>query len=93
MCGKILAIVVIAIALIMAVLGSVLPPEHIDYVIVISKFFDIMLPILAVGALLKYICKCPKCCSCGKCPSKSQVCQTTSVTPDSTKTECSTHNH
>lgn len=64
MCGKVLAIVFIAIALIMAFLGTVLPSEHADYVITISKFFDIMLPILAVGALIKYLCKrstCPHC--------------------------------
>lgn len=59
MCSKILAIVFILIAIILAILGITLPPDHIDWVITISKFFDIMLPILAVGALLKYLCPCP----------------------------------
>jgi hypothetical protein len=67
MCGKYFTIAIVAIALLMALLASVLPPEQIDYVIVISKFFDVMLPVLAVGALLKYLCKCPKCGGCDKC--------------------------
>ena len=67
MCGKIFTIVIVLIAVIMALLAIFLPPEHIEYLIVVSKFFDVMLPILAVGALLKYLCKCPTCavkCSC-----------------------------
>lgn len=59
MCRKIFTGLVIAIALLMAILATVLPPEHIDYVIVVSRFFDIMLPVLAVGALVKYLCSCP----------------------------------
>jgi len=58
MCGKIFTVGVILIAVLMAVLATILPPEHIDYVIVVSRFFDIMLPVLAVGALLKYLCGC-----------------------------------
>jgi len=64
MCGKILTVVFILIALGLAISGSVLPPEHIDAVIMISKFFDIMLPVLAVGALIKYLCKCSTTCAC-----------------------------
>jgi hypothetical protein len=76
MCGKLLTGLIILIAVILAVLASVLPPEQLDYVIGISKFFDIMLPILAVGALLKYLCKCQKCCSCKKteCSTSSSSC-------------------
>ncbi len=71
MCGKIFTVVILLIAIVLAVLGSLLAPEHIDYVIVASKFFDIMLPVLAVGALIKYLCKCPKCCTCSaKCSPK-----------------------
>lgn len=67
MCGKIFTIAFIAIAVLMAILASVLPPEQIDYVIVVSKFFDVMIPVLAVGALLKYLCHCQKCGGCDKC--------------------------
>lgn len=71
MCGKIFTVVIILIAVVLAVLGSALAPEHIDYIIIISKFFDIMLPILAVGALIKYLCRCPKCCTCStKCSAR-----------------------
>lgn len=59
MCGKIFTIVIVLIAVIMALLAIFLPPQHIEYLIVVSKFFDVMLPILAVGALLKYLCRCP----------------------------------
>lgn len=64
--GKIFIYIIIAIALIMAILASVLPPEHLDSVIFVSRFFDIMLPVLAVGALIKYIACCgssKECCN------------------------------
>lgn len=61
MCGKIFAIIIVLIALAVALLASFLPLEHISYAMLTSKFFDIMLPILAVGALLKYLFKCPQC--------------------------------
>ncbi len=74
MCGKIFTIIILLIAIVMAVLGSALTPEHIDYVIIVSKFFDIMLPILAVGALIKYLWKCPRCCNCStKCAPQRDV--------------------
>jgi len=49
----------IAIALILAVLVSVWPQERLTDVIYVSRFFDVMLPVLAVGALIKYLCCCP----------------------------------
>lgn len=49
--------VIIAIAVILAVLPSI-SPDRIDYVATVLRFFDIMLPVLAVGALIKYLCKC-----------------------------------
>jgi histone acetyltransferase (RNA polymerase elongator complex component) len=38
-------------------------PQYIDYLIMFSKFFEAMIPVLAVGALIKYL-GCPK----GNCP-------------------------
>ena len=70
MCGKIFTIVFVAIAVLMALLAIFLPPEHIEYLIVVSKFFDVMLPVLAVGALLKYLCKCPGCAAKSDCCKK-----------------------
>lgn len=75
MCGKILTIIFVLIAIILGILGTVLTPERMDYVILVSKFFDIMLPVLAVGGILKYLCSCTKSCSCSKCGSKDNSCQ------------------
>jgi hypothetical protein len=65
-CAKIFAMVIVVMAVLLAVLASILPQERLDYIIVVSRFFDIMVPVLAVGALVKYICSCPaKSCGCG----------------------------
>lgn len=63
--GCIWAAVIIIIALIVAILASVWPPERLADIIVVTRFFDVMLPILAAGALIKYIAKCGCCGSCG----------------------------
>jgi hypothetical protein len=55
MCGKLLAAIFIGLALILAVLASVLPQDKLASIIYFSRFFDIMLPVLAVGALIKYL--------------------------------------
>lgn len=67
MCSKLYFIIVVLVAVILAALATFLPADQVDYVIAVSRFFDIMLPILAVGALLKYICKGSKGC-CSHCP-------------------------
>jgi hypothetical protein len=46
---------IVIIALIIAVLSVILPPGRILDVIYVTRFFDIMLPILATGALIKYL--------------------------------------
>lgn len=72
-CRKLFAGIIVLIAVIMGILVNALHPEQLEYVIVISKFFDVMIPILAVGALIKYLCKCcsAKCCKCCTCNCKS----------------------
>lgn len=55
MCSKVLAIIFVLIALILAILASFLPQDRLVSIIYISRFFDIMLPVLAVGALIKYL--------------------------------------
>ena len=50
-----------------AIAASLAKPDSVDTIVMVSRFFDIMLPILAVGALIKYLC-CPrsyKGCHCG----------------------------
>ena len=53
--SKIFGVVVIAVAVLMAVLVTVMPVSKLHDVILLTRFFEAMLPILAVGALLKYI--------------------------------------
>lgn len=67
MCGKVLAVIIILIAVVLAALASFMPADKIDVVIATARFFDIMLPVLAVGGLIQYLCKRNKC-ACCKCP-------------------------
>ena len=52
---KVWAVVITIVALVMALVVTIWQQAALQYVIVVSRFFDIMLPILAVGALIKYI--------------------------------------
>ena len=54
---KIFSLIVILLAVAMGILASVLPSERLADLVLISKFFLSMIPVLAVGALLKYIIK------------------------------------
>jgi hypothetical protein len=55
MCSRVFAVIFIIIALILAVTASLLPQDKLASIIYITRFFDIMLPVLAVGALIKYL--------------------------------------
>lgn len=55
MCNKIIAYTTITLAVILAVLASVLSPEHLGNIMFAVKFFEVMIPVLAVGALIKYL--------------------------------------
>ena len=60
-------VVLIALAVgCLAILGVVLPPNMmVIHMIVFRDFFDVALPILGFGALIKYLCT-PACaCHCG----------------------------
>ena len=50
------------IAVVLAVLGLSLPRTSLQPVIMITNFFDIMIPVLAVGALINYLWKTNSCC-------------------------------
>jgi hypothetical protein len=75
MCRKLYAGLVLLVAVALAVLVNNVSIDNVDNVMLVVKFFDVMIPVLAVGALLKYIwcggskCGCgSKCkCACGKC--------------------------
>jgi len=70
---KIVAIVIILIALALAIAISVFGSESLTYAVYVGHFFDIMIPILAVGALLKYLLTCGCGCHCG-CHHHGDVC-------------------
>ena len=57
--GKAFALIVFALAVVMSILGSSLPLDKMHDYILVMRFFENMIPILAVGALVKYI-GCPK---------------------------------
>lgn len=48
---------IVIVALVLAILGVTLPRTALPPVIMITNFFDIMIPILAVGGLVNYIWK------------------------------------
>lgn len=64
---KIWAVIIVIVALVVAILASVWPQERLSDIIYITRFFDVMLPILAAGALIKYLCTCSKCSKCSTC--------------------------
>ncbi len=59
MFNKILAAVTVIIALILGILVISLDPSQLKGPIIVSRFFEVMIPVLAVGALLRYLAHCP----------------------------------
>ena len=57
-CGKIFSTVILVIALAMAIAVNVMAPEKLGYLVPVSRFFEVMIPVLGVGALLKYLFSC-----------------------------------
>lgn len=51
-------------------LGTQLPREMLMKVIIFREFFDAALPVLAFGALIKYLCTC--CFKCDDCHKKCE---------------------
>lgn len=64
MCHKklthiVITTIVVVVALALAIAVSLWHQQGMPYIIFVSRFFDIMLPILAVGCALKYLlCGC-----------------------------------
>lgn len=50
--------IIAIIAVVVAILSLILSVENARYLVVIENFFGVMLPILAVGALFKYLFGC-----------------------------------
>jgi hypothetical protein len=72
-CSSILAAFFIIIALALAIATSFWRQQTFLATVSISHFFDIMLPTLGVGALIKYLFT-HHCC-CGTCPHCRHTCQ------------------
>lgn len=60
---RIFTILIILIAVVVGVSAFALNRDQIDYVIYFRQFFEITIPILGFGALVKYLCYGNKCCS------------------------------
>jgi hypothetical protein len=71
MCRRVTATVVIIVAFALAITVSVWHQQGLAYIIFVSRFFDVMLPVLAVGALIKYLI----CGGCGCCHSDQDSCK------------------
>lgn len=62
MCMRIFVSLIILIAIAVGIFALVLPRDQLVRLIIFRDFFDVTLPILAFGALVKYLCSCcPSC--------------------------------
>lgn len=59
---RIFVCLIILIAVAVGIFALVLPRDQLVKIIIFRDFFDVALPILAFGALVKYLCTC-----CAKC--------------------------
>lgn len=57
---KLYAIIVLAIAVVIGIAVSTLPQEKLVSLYYVSRFVEVMIPILGVGALIKYLFCCNK---------------------------------
>ena len=71
MCLRIFVALIVLIAIAVGVFALVLPRDQLVRLIIFRDFFDVTLPILAFGALVKYLCTCCSKYSCHCCSSKS----------------------
>ena len=56
--SKVFPVIILILALVMGVLVSVLPQENLANLFYVSRFIEVMIPILGVGALIKYLFCC-----------------------------------
>jgi len=76
MVGKIFVTLIVLLAIAVGVLAVYLPRDQVVQLVVFREFFDVSLPILAFGALIKYLCCCgKKCGSCGSMNCTNKECK------------------
>jgi len=69
MCKKIFVAFFLLVALGLAIVVSVWPHKLMHEIVFVTRFFEVMLPVLAVGALIKYLC----CCKTDPCDKKEKA--------------------
>ncbi len=55
-CKPILNFTIFTVAIVLGILVTVWPHERMTEILYATRFFEVMLPVLAVGALIKYLC-------------------------------------
>jgi hypothetical protein len=63
---KLFVSLIVVIGIIVGILALTVRPDQLYRLVIFRDFFDVTLPILAFGALVKYLCTCSKCCACNK---------------------------
>lgn len=62
---------IVIVAVIVGIMAIALPREEIIRLVMFRDFFDVSLPILGFGALVKYLCSCGcRKCACSSCNQK-----------------------
>ncbi len=56
MLGRVISYVAIIVAILMGVMAIAMPLDRLHDYMVVVRFFENMIPALAVGALVKYLC-------------------------------------
>lgn len=59
---RLFVMLIILVAIAVGVFALVLPRDQLVRLIIFRDFFDVTLPILAFGALIKYLCTCKSNC-------------------------------
>lgn len=57
---RLFIIFITLLAVLLGILAVSMPMDWLGPVMFFSRFFEVMIPVLAVGALLKYLWCCPK---------------------------------
>lgn len=75
MCNKMFGGIVVIVAIAMALMVNFISIDNIDGVMRVFKFFDAMIPVLATGALIKFLFWGKKGGCCGKCGKENCACK------------------
>lgn len=55
---KLFVALIVVLAIVVGTLSLAMPKEYLVRLIIFRDFFDVSLPILGFGALVKYLCTC-----------------------------------